>query len=85
MKASGIRPLMNTSFQNAATQSLSVGGTEFAYRELGPSDGLPLVMLNHWGAVLDNFDPRIVDGLASKHRVIAIDYQGIGGSGEKRR
>ncbi|MGM9451610.1 alpha/beta fold hydrolase, partial [Klebsiella sp. K47] len=26
---------------------------------------------------------RIVDGLASRHRVIAIDYRGIGGSGGK--
>ncbi|MBB3645431.1 pimeloyl-ACP methyl ester carboxylesterase [Rhizobium sp. BK619] len=30
---------------------------------------------------MDNFDPRIVDGLASKHHVIAIDYRGIGASG----
>ena len=48
---------------------------------IGPQSGVPLVLLDHWGAVLDNFDPRIVDGLASKHRVIAIDYRGIGGSG----
>ena len=47
----------------------------------GPRGGVPLVLLNHWGAVLDNFDPRIVDGLASKHRVIATDYRGIGASG----
>ncbi|MCO5398556.1 alpha/beta fold hydrolase [Ralstonia nicotianae] len=53
----------------------------FAYRELGPHGGVPLILLNHWGAVLDNFDPRIVDGLARKHRVIAIDYRGIGLSG----
>ena len=44
---------------------------------------MPLILLNHWGAVLDNFDPRIVDGLASKHRVIAINYRGIGASGGK--
>ncbi len=43
--------------------------------------GVPLVFLNHWGAVLDNFDPRIVDGLASRHHVIAVDYRGIGLSG----
>jgi pimeloyl-ACP methyl ester carboxylesterase len=41
---------------------------------------VPLVLLNHWGAVLDNFDPEIVDGLARVHRVIAVDYRGIGGS-----
>ena len=42
---------------------------------------MPLILFNHWGAVLDNFDPRIVDGLASKHRVIATNYRGIGASG----
>ncbi|MFX8852583.1 alpha/beta fold hydrolase, partial [Acinetobacter baumannii] len=51
------------------------------YRDLGPRDGVPLILFNHWGAVLDNFDPRIVDGLASMHRVIATDYRGIGASG----
>ena len=66
---------------NAPNLSISVGGTTFAYRDLGPRGGVPVVMLNHWGAVLDNFDPRIVDGLASKHRVIAINYRGIGASG----
>lgn len=65
----------------APNLSISVEGTAFAYRDLGPRGGVPLVLLNHWGAVLDNFDPRIVDGLASKHRVIATDYRGIGASG----
>jgi pimeloyl-ACP methyl ester carboxylesterase len=65
----------------APNLSISVGGTTFAYRDVGPRGGVPVVMLNHWGAVLDNFDPRIIDGLASKHRVIAINYRGIGASG----
>jgi pimeloyl-ACP methyl ester carboxylesterase len=65
---------------DAPNRSIRVGRTTFAFRDLGPQSGVPLVLLNHWGAVLDNFDPRIVDGLASKHRVIAIDYRGIGGS-----
>jgi pimeloyl-ACP methyl ester carboxylesterase len=70
-------------FVAAPNLSIDVGGTTFAYRDLGPRGGVPLVLLNHWGAVLDNFDPRIVDGLAQKHRVIATDYRGIGGSGGK--
>ncbi|MET0289811.1 MAG: alpha/beta hydrolase, partial [Pseudoxanthomonas sp.] len=78
-------PLSDThptsTWQNAPNRSINVGGTTFAYRVLGPDKGVPLVLLNHWGAVLDNFDPRIVDGLAQRHRVIAIDYRGIGGSG----
>lgn len=68
-------------YADAPNLSINVGGTAFAYRDLGPRGGIPLVFLNHWGAVLDNFDPRIVDGLASRYRVIATDYRGIGGSG----
>jgi pimeloyl-ACP methyl ester carboxylesterase len=67
----------------AQNLSIRIAETTFAYRDIGPRIGVPLVLLNHWGAVLDNFDPRIVDGLASKHRVIAIDYRGIGASGGK--
>jgi pimeloyl-ACP methyl ester carboxylesterase len=70
-----------TRFIDAANQSINVGGTRFAYRELGPRGGVPLVLLNHWGAVLDNFDPLIVDGLAGTHHVIAVNYRGIGLSG----
>ncbi|WP_298329051.1 alpha/beta hydrolase [Asticcacaulis sp.] len=68
---------------DAANRSITVGGTMFAYRELGARGGVPLILLNHWGAVLDNFDPRIVDGLASNHTIIAINYRGIGASGGK--
>lgn len=46
-----------------------------------PRGGVPLVLLNHWGAVLDNFDPAIVDGLAATYHVIAVNYRGIGLSG----
>jgi pimeloyl-ACP methyl ester carboxylesterase len=75
------RPASDTTYQSTPNRSIKVGGTTFAYRDFGPKGGIPLVLLNHWGAVLDNFDPRIVDGLASTHRIIAIDYRGIGGSG----
>lgn len=66
---------------DAANQFITVDSTHFAYRDLGPRGGVPLVLLNHCGAVLDNFDPRIVDGLAATHQVIAINYRGIGLSG----
>jgi len=68
-------------YADAANQFVTVDGIRIAYRELGPKGGVPLVLLNHWGAVLDNFDPRIVDGLATKHHVIALNYRGIGLSG----
>lgn len=72
---------LTTPYAQAQTQLIQAAGTHFAYRELGPGGGTPLLLLNHWGAVLDNFDPCIVDGLARKQRVIAVDYRGIGLSG----
>ncbi|OLP45014.1 alpha/beta fold hydrolase [Rhizobium oryziradicis] len=70
-----------TRYSEVPNLSISIDGVPIAYRELGPRKGVPIIFLNHWGAVLDNFDPRIVDALARDHRVIAIDYRGIGGSG----
>ena len=70
-------------FQDAPTRSVDVGGTAFVYRELGPRTGVPVILLNHLAAQLDNFDPRIVDGLAAARRVIAFDNRGIGASGGK--
>jgi pimeloyl-ACP methyl ester carboxylesterase len=69
-----------TSYKNAPTRTVSAGGVEFAYRELGPKTGIPLVLVTHLAAVLDNWDPRVVDGLAAKHRVIAFDNRGVGAS-----
>lgn len=68
-------------FADTPTRSVDVGGTAFVYRELGQRTGTPVIFLNHLGAQLDNFDPRIVDGLAARRRVIAFDNRGIGASG----
>ena len=69
-----------TSYKNAPTKSVSVGGTRFAYRELGIDSGVPVIFLNHLAANLDNWDPRVVDGIAAKHRVITFDNRGLGAS-----
>ena len=52
----------------------------FAYREFGPRSGVPVVLLTHLAAVLDNWDPQVVDGIADKHRVITFDNRGVGAS-----
>jgi pimeloyl-ACP methyl ester carboxylesterase len=62
------------------TQRVDIAGATLVHRRLGAQTGVPLVMLNHWGAVLGNFDPRIVDGLAAARPVIALNYRGVGGS-----
>jgi pimeloyl-ACP methyl ester carboxylesterase len=70
-----------TTYAAAPTKRVSVGGVDFAYRELGPATGVPVVFLTHLAAVLDNWDPRVVDGIAAQHRVIAFDNRGVGASG----
>lgn len=70
-----------SSYQHAPTRSVSVRGVDFVYRQLGPQGGVPLILLNHLGAVLDDWDPRVVDGIAARRPVIAFDNRGVGSSG----
>jgi pimeloyl-ACP methyl ester carboxylesterase len=74
--SSGIR-----TYKDAPTETIDVSGTRFAYRQLGAETGVPVIFLNHLAAVLDNWDPRVIDGIAASHRVIAFDNRGIGASG----
>jgi len=43
-----------TSYVAAPTRTVSVDGVDFAYRELGPATGVPVIFLHHLAAVLDN-------------------------------
>ena len=60
----------------------AANGIDYAYRDTGPgaSGDLPLVLLQHFRGNLDNWDPALVDTLASTRRVIAFDNTGVGGS-----
>ena len=73
--------VVNVTWKDTPTKHLNVGGVTFAYRELGADAGVPLVFLHHLTAVLDDWDPRVIDGLAAKRRVITFDNRGIGASG----
>lgn len=68
-------------WKDVPTRTIDVGGVPFAYRELGPSSGVPVIFLHHLMAVLDDWDPRVIDGIAEQRRVIAFDNRGIGASG----
>ena len=70
-----------TTWKDAPTRTIDVGGVKFAYRELGTASDVPVVFLHHLTAVLDDWDPRIIDGIAAHHRVIAFDNRGVGGTG----
>jgi pimeloyl-ACP methyl ester carboxylesterase len=69
-----------TSYRDAPTRTISAGGVDYAYRELGPKTGVPVVFITHLAAVLDNWDPRVVDGIAAEHRVVTFDNRGVGAS-----
>jgi pimeloyl-ACP methyl ester carboxylesterase len=73
--------MSSATYKDAPTERIDVGGTRFAYRQLGAEAGVPVIFLNHLGAVLDNWDPMVIDGVAARHRVIAFDNRGIGASG----
>ena len=75
------RPVAIIKHRDVPTKTVDVGGMKFAYRELGPKTGVPVIFLTHLSAVLDNWDPRVVDGIAAKRRVITFDNRGVGGSG----
>lgn len=67
-------------YKEAPTRTISAGGVTYAYRELGPKGGIPVVFFVHLAANLDNWDPRIIDPIAREHHVIAFDNRGVGGS-----
>ena len=71
---------VTTTFKDTPTKTIDVDGTPLAYRELGRPTGVPVIFLHHLGAVLDNWDPRAVDGIAAKRHVITFDNRGVGAS-----
>jgi pimeloyl-ACP methyl ester carboxylesterase len=79
MSIPGNEPVI-TSYEQAPTRSVTVGDVTYAYRELGPKGGVPVVFFVHLAATLDNWDPRIVDPIAEKRHVITFDQRGVGAS-----
>ena len=70
-------------WDDTPTQILDVGGTSFAYRQLGLRGEVPLVFLHHFTAVLDDWDPEVINPIAQERHVITFDNRGIGASGGK--
>src|SRR6185437_4253431 len=72
---------MTTTEEETATDSISrvtaENGIEYAYRDFGAGD-VPLVLLQHFRGSLDNWDPALIDALASERRVVAFDNVGVG-------
>ena len=74
-------------FRNMATQETAqtryitaTNGVTFAYRRLGSSEGIPLVMHMHFRANMDFWDPLLVNNIAAKRPAIIFDQSGVGRS-----
>ena len=72
--------MIYSSYIASTTQEITVNGTKFTYRKTGDHQGIPIVLLNHLTGNLDNWDPRVVDGLAVHHTVITFNARGVGSS-----
>ena len=66
---------------NAETRYVTVDGDRIAYRSLGK--GSPIILANRMRGTLDTWDPLFLDTLAAQHRVITVDYPGVGYSSGK--
>lgn len=66
--------------ETAPTRYAEGNGIRFAYRQLGPSSGTPLVLLQHFSGNIDAWDPAVVNALAADRPVIAFDNAGVGRS-----
>ena len=59
----------------------AANGVDYACRDTGGGEGaVPLVLLQHFRGNLDNWDPALIDALASARRVVTFDNAGVGGS-----
>src|SRR6185437_2794469 len=67
-----------TTYVSAPNQFVeAANGVKYAYRRYGKSGGVPLVLLQHFRGNLDNWDPALMDTLATEREVIAFDNTGV--------
>jgi pimeloyl-ACP methyl ester carboxylesterase len=67
-------------YADAATTVVdAANGVSYAHRDVG-SGAVPLVLFQHFRGNLDNWDPALIDALASHRRVVTFDNVGVGGT-----
>jgi pimeloyl-ACP methyl ester carboxylesterase len=68
------------SSKTAPTQFVKGKDETYAYRRIGGGIRRPLICLQHFTGTLDNWDPAVVDPLASEREVLLFDSAGVGRS-----
>ena len=76
--------MTTTGYSGLPHQRISAANhVDYAFRDTGGDTGgggAPLVLLQHFRGNLDNWDPALVDALASARRVVTFDNTGVGGT-----
>jgi pimeloyl-ACP methyl ester carboxylesterase len=70
----------SNSSRTAPTEYLKGPDETYAYRRVGGGIRRPLICLQHFTGTLDNWDPAVIDPLASDREVILFDSAGVGRS-----
>ncbi|MFD1815083.1 alpha/beta fold hydrolase [Rhodococcus gannanensis] len=65
----------------ALREAFGIDGTSLVYRVTGPEGGQPLVLLHGWAQSMNCWGAGVLDALAARYRVIAVDLRGHGYSG----
>lgn len=73
------QPVAPPSALTAPTLYIDVDGSKIAYRSIGEGD--PIILVTRMRGTIDTWDPLFLDTLAAAHRVITVDYPGVGYSG----
>src|SRR5271168_614625 len=68
------------SHETAATKFVQVGSNRLAYRRFGRPSDCPLLLLNYFAANMDDWDPKVTNGLAEQREVILFDNVGVSSS-----
>lgn len=68
---------MSTTTINAETQVIEIGSNAIAYRDIGRQEGVPLVLINRFRGTMDNWDPKLIDKIATERRVLMFDQPGF--------
>ena len=66
---------MTEPFSNQVASAAN--GVDYTYRDIGSGGSAPLVLLQHFRGNLDNWDPALIDALASRRRVITFNNVGV--------
>jgi pimeloyl-ACP methyl ester carboxylesterase len=64
----------------APTLHVDAGGIRFAYRQFGVASGVPLLLMPHYRAGMDHWDPAVTDGFGAGRPVVLFDNAGVAGS-----